>query len=718
MSSALLSGHWFRVAQLKPRLRGHVRVHRHVYRGKVGYVIHDRASGNHHRFNAAAYEVIRQFDGRHSMQAIWDTLLAKGSEETPTQDEIIRVLGQLNAADLLVLESSPDVAELLDRRTTRRQRQLIGRFLNPMSLRIPLWDPDRFLGTVAAWLRPLPAWLAWTLWAATVIPALLLAPAHWPELTRNFGERLLAADNLWVIAFAFPLLKAAHELAHGLAVKRGGGEVHETGLMFLMLYPIPYVDASGAYAFAGKGRRVWVGAAGMAVETWLAAIAFYFWLVLEPGLLRSVAYNVAVLGSVTTVLFNANPLLRYDGYFILSDLIEIPNLAARANRTWQYLVTRHLFGIRAAERPTATPAERRWLVAYAPLAFVYRLVVTLGIAWFIAQHYFLVGVILAAWALATGIVLPLGKALATVFTAPRFVARAGRVWLVLAGGIGGGVLALFVVPMPYHTRAEGVVWLPEKALLRAGADGFVSRVAAVDGQRVSAGTPVVETINPFVAAEVARQLARVEEVQARYDAAWGSRPAQAGRLAEELHREQAALDRVADQAEQLTARPTATGRLLIDRAQDLPGRFVSRGELLGYVVGPHAPIVRVVVGQEDVDRVLADTRSLDVRLAGAMGRAIPARIIRAVPKAANELPSAALGQAGGGQHVVDPRDERQVTAIDSGFEFEVELQGGGRPLLIEQLGGRAHVAFAHGAEAIGWRWLRKARRQLLSRMEV
>ena len=718
MSSALLSGHWFRVAPLRPRLRGHVRVHRHVYRGKVGYVIHDRASGHHHRFNAAAYDVIRQFDGKHSMQSIWDALLAKGSEETPTQDEIIRVLGQLNAADLLALDdASPDVAELLDRRATRRQRQLVGRFLNPMSLRIPLWDPDAFLGAVAAWLKPLPPWLAWAFWLATVIPALLLVPAHWPELTSNFGERLLAADNLWVIAVAFPLLKAAHELAHGLAVKRGGGEVHETGLMFLMLYPIPYVDASGAYAFAGKRRRAWVGAAGMVAEMWLAAIAFYFWLVLEPGLLRSIAYNVAVLGSITTLLFNANPLLRYDGYFILADLIEIPNLGAHANRYWQYLATRHLFGVRSEQPPAATPGERRWLIGYAPLAFAYRLVVTVGIAWFIAQHYFLVGVILAAWAIATGLVLPMFKALRALFTDPRFVARAGRVWCVLGGGLGAAALALFVLPMPYHTRAEGVVWLPEKALLRAGADGFISRVAAADGEHIAAGSAVVETVNPYIAAEVARQQGRVDEVQARYDAAWGDRPAEAGRLAEELHRERAALDRAVDQAAQLAARPGATGRLLIDRAQDLPGRYVHRGELLGYVVGPHAPIVRVVVAQEDVDRVLNDTRSLDVRLAGAMAQSIPARVIRAVPKAGNELPSAALGQAGGGQRVIDPRDERRVKTVETSFEFELELRAADAAA-VEQLGGRAHVAFEHASEAIGWRWLRGVRRQLLSKMEV
>jgi putative peptide zinc metalloprotease protein len=517
------------------------------------------------------------------------------------------------------------------------------------------------------------------------------------------------------MAIAFPLLKAAHELAHGFAVKRGGGEVHEMGLMFLMFYPVPYVDASGAHAFTGKARRIWVGAAGMAVEMWLAALAFYLWLLLEPGLLRSIAYNVMVLGSISTILFNANPLLRYDGYYMLADAIELPNLGQRATQYWQYLATRYLFGIRSVVPPWATAAERRWFFAYAPLAFVYRIAVTLGIAWFIAQQYFVVGVLIALWSLASGLVLPGARALRALFTDPRFLTRAPRVWGVVWGG--GAVVAvlLFVMPMPYHTRVEGVVWLPEKALMRAGGDGFVQRVLAASGAQVREGEVVVETVNPLLAAQLAEQQAKLEEVQVRLDAAWGTRPAEAGRLLEAVSRETAALTRLQEDVTRLLARPQASGQLLIDRAQDLPGQFLRKGDLIGYVVGPHAPIVKVVVAQADVERVLSDALFIDVRLAGALGHPLEGRLSRAVPKAGHELPSAALGQAGGGRNVTNPRDERQVTAIESMFEFEVSLPAQVRA---DHLGARAYVSFEHRSEPVGWRWLRFARRQLLSKMEV
>lgn len=716
VSAALLSGHWFRLAPLQPSLRGHVRIHRHVYRGSVWYVIHDRISGNHHRFNGKAYEVIRQLDGRHSMQQVWDQLVARFHDDSPTQAEIVQVLGQLNAADLLLIDATPDVAELIERRGTQRRRKLIGRFLNPMSLRFPLWDPDRFITAATTWIRPLPASLLALLWLACVLPALVLAPAHWPELTRNFSEQLLSAGNLWVMAIAFPLLKAAHELAHGFAIKRGGGEVHEMGLMFLMFYPIPYVDASGAHAFPSKARRVWVGAAGMAAEVAIAALAFYVWLLVEPGLLRSVVYNMVVLGSVTTVVFNANPLLRYDGYYILADLIEIPNLAQRATRYWQYLATRYLFGVRSEQAAFATPSERRWFFWYAPAAFAYRMFVTLGIAWFVAQQYFLFGLLLAVWSIITGVLMPVLKALKALFTDPRFVARSARVWLTLWGGVALVAALLFIVPMPYHSRAEGVVWLPDKALLRAGGDGFVHRVAAASGDSVRAGQAVVETVNPELNAQIAEQEARLDEMQGKLDAAWGSRPTEAGKLVEAVAREQATLERAQDELTQLVARPQVEGRLLIDRAQDLPGRFLRKGELIGHVVGPHAPIVRVVVTQAEVDRVRNDLKGVEVSLPGELAHPIVGSLSRSVPKAARELPSPALGVGGGGRNVVDPRDEKQMTALDHLFEFEVALPAG--TTAAEHLGRRAYVSFEHTPEAIGWRWLRFARRQLLSKMEV
>lgn len=714
-TQALLSTNWYRVGGLRPRLRGHVRIHRHAYRGQVWYVMEDRVAGKYHRFNPASYRVISLMDGKRDMAAIWGRLTDELADDTPSQEEVIRLLGQLHGSDLIQCDVDPDVAELFERGSKEKRRKFMGRFMNPISLRFPLWDPDRTLVRMLAWLRPLAGGWGMALWLLVVLPALALVPLHWPDLTRNFNEQLLAVDNLLIMAVVFPLVKAAHELGHGLATRARGGEVHEMGIMLLVFFPIPYVEASSSSAFVKKSDRMLVGAAGMLSELFIAALAFYLWLLLEPGLLRSLTYNAIVLASVTTVLFNANPLLRYDGYYVFADWLEIPNLATRANRHWQHLAEKHLFGVTQSEPPPATAGERRWFIAYAPLALAYRLFVLFGISVFIAQQYFFVGVLLALWGLSASLGVPIYKGIAAVMTGPQFAARAVRVRTVMGVLVLGLLLFLFVVPLPRHTEAEGVVWLPEQAILRAGASGFIQDVPARAGQSVTAGQVVAHSQDPALVSSLAAQQARLEEARARFEAAWGVRPAQAGQLEEDMRREQAGVDRLLDEAAQLTLRAQAGGTLLIDQPDDLPGRFVKKGDVIGYVIGQYTPLVRVVVQQSQVDLVRLATRAVDIRLPQDVATIHSARLVREVPKAGRDLPSPALGQSGGGLIAMDPSDEKGTKALESLFEFELALPDTVRA---DYLGSRVFVRFEHPREPVGVRLWQGLRRLFLSQFHV
>src|SRR5689334_4820421 len=344
MSAPLLSNAWYRVAALKPRLRPHARLYRHRYRGEVWYLLQDPASGRVHRFTPAARTLIAAMDGRRTVEEIWELANRRLGERSPTQDQLIQLLGQLHGADLLLSDVSPDVAELFSRGERDMKARRRAAYGNPMAVRLPLWDPNGFLDRARSWLDRL--WSGWgaALWLAVVLPALLLVPPHWPELTHNFSDRVLALDNLVVLYLLFPFIKAFHELGHASATKAGGGEVHDLGLILLVLMPVPYVEASAASAFSSKWRRATVGAAGMAAELFLAALAFYLWLAVEPGMIRAALFNLMLIAGVSTVIFNGNPLLRYDAYYILCDLIEMPNLSARALRYWAYLAERYALG--------------------------------------------------------------------------------------------------------------------------------------------------------------------------------------------------------------------------------------------------------------------------------------------------------------------------------------------------------------------------------------
>lgn len=715
MSVALLSDQWHRIAHLRPRLVPQVRIHRHVVRGVVWHVLEDRTATRHHRLNEVAYRVVRLLDGRLSLADIWQRLTRDLSDHTPTQDEILHLVGQLNAQDLLVVDASPDAAEILSRHDKQRKQKWRQNIGNPLSIKLPLWDPDTFLHRLRRRLDHLPSAVRGLVWLMTVGAALVMVPSHWPDLTQNFGERLLAAHNLLIVAVVFPLLKFVHEVAHGLAVVRRGGEVHEMGVMLLVLYPTPYVDASSANAFPSRIDRMHVAAAGMMAELWIAAVAFLLWMSIEPGFLRSVLYNIVVVGSVTSVMFNANPLLRLDGYYMLTDALGVPNLAQRANSFWQFLISRFALGARSEKAPPSSRYEQISFTLYAPLALAYRLLITLGIAWFVAQQYFVIGVLLAVWAVASGLLWPLAKGWMALHTAPRFAARPLRAWGAVLGLLALVFTALWVVPLPRHTRAQGIVWLPEEALLRAKSDGFVVSTAVRDGDRVQPGDVAVIMRNAELTAKVNEQQSKLEAAQAKLDSAMVDQPAAAARYQEEAHAEQAALDRMTADVSDLMLRAQVNGTVRLDRAQDLPGRFVRRGDMVGHVIGARVPLVRVALPQSDSELDPATLRSIAIRVVDHPDRVIAGRWLRSTPKAGHELPSAALGTAGGGKEAVDPKDEHGTTALGTVFQFEVEALGVNS---LGHLGSRAYVAFEHAPEPIGWRWWRQVRRLFLSRLAV
>lgn len=190
------------------------------------------------------------------------------------------------------------------------------------------------------------------------------------------------------------------------------------GLMFLVFAPVPYIEASSTSAFPSKYRRAIVAAAGMMVELFLASLALYVWLLVQPGIVRAVAFNVMVISGISTLIINGNPLLRYDGYFILSDLIEMPNLAQRGTTYWTWLLDRYAFRAEDATPPDESPAERRWLLAYSPLAWAYRTLVTVSIIMLVADKFFFIGILIALWAAFSLIGMPLYKGWKHLYTSP------------------------------------------------------------------------------------------------------------------------------------------------------------------------------------------------------------------------------------------------------------------------------------------------------------
>jgi putative peptide zinc metalloprotease protein len=715
MSEPFFNPSWYRVARLKPRLRGHARIHRHEYRGETWYVLQDQAKGRYYRFTPVAYHLIGRMDGARTVQELWEDATARFGDDAPTQGDVVQLLGQLHSADVLLCDVPPDTAELLRRSARIERAKWTANLRSPLAIRFPLLDPDAFLNRTVSLVRPLFGAAGALLWLATVGTAAALAGMHWSELTEGLADRVLSAGNLFILWLVYPLVKTLHEFGHAYAIKVRGGEVHEMGIMLLVLMPVPYVDASAASEFRSRRHRVVVGAAGILVELFLAALATFAWTGLEPGAARSVVYNVMLIGGVSTLLFNGNPLLRYDGYYMLSDLLDIPNLGQRGLAYVGYLGRRHLLRIRGATPPYAGPGERLWFVVYTVLSFVYRAFVYVAIALFIAGKFFVIGILLALWAVFNMAVAPLAKGAWFLLTSPQLrESRAAALTLTGAAALGLGLL-LTAVPVPSRTRAEGVVWVPEEALVRARADGFITRIVRTPGSRVTRGDLLVECRDPLLVAGARVWRARLEELESRYDAAVPHSAVDAEIIRKDIEAARSNLARAEEKLADLAIRSPADGLFVIPDAADLPDRHVRQGTLLGYVLDIERPTVRVVVPQPAVDLVRQRARGVEVRFAERLAETRPAAVRREVPGAAERLPSTILGSAGGGEIAIDPFDPRADRALQTLFQFDLEVAGPVEPIFV---GGRVHVLFDHGPEPIAAQVYRGVRQMFLKRFNV
>jgi putative peptide zinc metalloprotease protein len=660
--------------------------------------------------------IVGGMDGTRTIDEIWRDAARRLGEEAPSQDELIGLLAQLHAADLLQTEVTPDSAELLDRATKAGRAQWMGNILNPLALRMRFWHPDKFFDRTLPVVRWLFDWRGCVLWIIVVAPAIILLIQHWPALSENASDRILAADNILPIALSFVVLKAFHELGHGYAVKAFGGAVYEIGIMFLVFAPMPYVDASAASEFRSKWQRALVGAAGMIVEVFLAALALYVWLAVEQGLVRALAYNVIVVAGISTLLFNGNPLLRYDGYYILSDLLEIPNLAQRATRYWGHIINRYVFRTQGLPGFEAGNGERIWLCIYAPASFFYRIVVLLSISAFIASEYLIVGVAIAIWGLFTGVALPVVRAIRQVFTTPHLSENRSRAVITTFSAITVAMIGLFWIPAPLYTTTEGVVWLPDSAYVRARTNGFVRRLLVEPGQLVSVGAPLIESEEPTLNAELELLRARVAELEAQLNSErFTNRPKfEITRI--ELQNAQAELATQMQRAERLIATSAAEGTFAVSKPQDLPGRFVREGQQIGYVLPSGSRIVRATIRQDDIDLVRHHLRHATIKLSERIEETFSARIIREVPGGRQDLPSKALGGIGGGAIAVDPRDPQGTKTFERVFQVDIELPSDAPQA--QAFGGRAYVRFDHDWEPIGQQVWRRVRQLLLSRLQT
>jgi putative peptide zinc metalloprotease protein len=582
-TAGVFSESWYRVADRHAALRPHIDIHRQFYRGDIWHVIQDPINNQFFRLRPAAYDFVARLRLDRTIAATWEECHQANPTEAPGQEDVIRLLGQLYNANLLHSDIAGDSAKLFERYRQRRQRELRSRLASIMSVRIPLFDPDallkRLLPVAKVVLGPLGA----LVWFAVVGLAIKVGLEHATELGQA-SQGVFAPDNLLLLYAGFVVIKAIHEFGHAFMCRRFGGEVHTMGIMFVIFTPMPYVDATSSLAFRSRWRRILVGAGGMIPELFVAAIMMLVWANIGDGTLRSLAYNMMFVASVSTLLFNANPLMRFDGYYIFSDLVDLPNLYVRAGKQVTYLIERHAFGSKNAETPAHDRREAWWLTLYGIAGPIYRAWVFALILFFLAGHYLILGVLMAAIGLVTWLVVPIVRLFVYLATSPRLARCRSRAIAVCSGAAAGLFVLLGVVPFPNDFRAPGILEAVQYSIVANETFGRIDELPTEPGAHVKAGQPLVRLSDPQLEFELDAARAELAETRAMELKALDRGSADLMPIRSRIEALSKRLYRLEQRQQQLTVQARHEGKWAASDLRHASGAWLPRGTPLGYLI--------------------------------------------------------------------------------------------------------------------------------------
>jgi putative peptide zinc metalloprotease protein len=709
---------WYRVEGLHPRLRTTVQISRQHFRGQPWHVVQDHTNNAFFRLAEPAYRFVGMLDGRRSVADAWKLVNEQLGDDAPTQGEAIQLLGQLYTANLLQAEVPADAHTLFARYKKRRNREVSSYLMNIMFARVPIVDPDAFLERwikLLGWIFAPAGFVVWMILLCLGIYAIAQLP-EWPSRLMKSAGNVLDPENLIWLYVAFAVIKACHEMGHAISCKKfgrqsgTGGEVHIIGIMLLVFTPVPYVDASSSWALTNKWHRAIVGAAGMWVELGIASVAARVWANSnESGgyaWVHAFAYNVMFVASFSTVVFNANPLLRYDGYYILSDLLEIPNLAQRANDYIYYLVKRYVWNVRFARNPAYSTAEQGWLFWYAIASFLMRTLVSFSIMFYLASvlngALIVLATAMAIAGIVTWVLVPVGKFvhyLATSGELSRVRTRAVATTLLFAGAL---FVAVGVIRVPHRVRAQGVIEPAEMQELFAGMDGFVQTVPTLESHSmaqtstqpgdilampmVKKGALLVGEESPQLAAQKASLVAvRVEKMVERNVAAQNKDLGKAKLLDDQIDSLDEQIGQLDDQINDLQLKSPITGVFVAPEMESKQYAYLKRGDRVGLVADLHHLIVRAAATNELGGPLENEaSRRVEIRVNGRPDILLTGTITRAVPSGTNELPSPALGYQVGGEFNTAPDDRNGTKTVENFFEIRIDaltLEKGPAPMM-------------------------------------
>ena len=585
-----------------PLLRRELAATEQVYDGQPYWVIKDPISLRYYRFNREEYFIINQLRRGVTIKELKEAHRGEFRTHRLTNDEVGKFVGNLISKNLVMM-NHPHRDELLYQAGKKKWRaKFTGQLTNLMFFKIPLFDPDRLLARMVEPIRFLWTRTFFMIYVLGLMLALTLILRRWNDFSGMFSSHFFTIYNMPILIVVVWLIKGLHEFGHGLTCKNYGGEVHEMGWLFLVFMPFFYCNVTDSWTFRVKSQRILVTAGGIMTELIFASVAAVIWYFTDPpGFLHTLTFNIVVACSLSTILFNANPLLRFDGYYILMDLIEVPNLRQRANNFVKRFLVRNILGGRSGQEAeehrfrfvfplyAVSAYVYRWFILFAILFMVYGMFDRLRLVW--------LGRLVVTFSILTMLVYPTLKGAAGIVRYSRTGGVSNVRLMILLAVLLLAVGAVLFYPAQQHVTLNFILEPSRMQWLRSDVDGqfawsaegidadgeIAMRPIACEGALIGEGVDdeiIARLENPQLRLSVTRVTAEMKQLNIRMaQARTQGRSSEAEQCREMLAERQGELRRLNEQIANLSVRAPFVGRVLSRdmELKELADRYVPRG---------------------------------------------------------------------------------------------------------------------------------------------
>lgn len=563
--------------ELPLRTRPDLRIERIGYQGTGYWIVKDPVALRYYRLTREQHQVLDSMREPNTLEKIHEDLQRENPSIPVKLSDVQNLLADLHEKNLLYTTRLGQGRPLLDLHKKNTRKEILQTMQNFLFLKLPGWDPEWTLYAIYPFFK----WM-YSTWAVMMVvtlatAALLLVGVQFEEFQSKLPEfqQFFGWPNLLYMYLVIAGAKVIHEFGHGLTCKHFGGECHKIGMMLLVFSPTLYCDVSDSWMMKNKWHRIWIGGAGAYIEVFLSSLAVFGWWFSQPGMFNYLCLNLFFVTTVSTVIFNLNPLIRFDGYYMLSDYLEIPNLKQKADKALMKAFAWYCLGIHMPDDPFAPDRNRHWFILYAVASWIYKWVLVLSIALFLytwMKPYGLQNLAVSLTAMSLGtMIYGLGKSLYQILSMQRNEPMS-KLKIAFSTLVFAGLIAcLMMIPVPWWIHSSFTLEPYQVQHVYSISPGELQEVKVQPGTEVEAGDVLVLLKNEELDDQQRKIQTELETSQAMRKTAVALNDPDELRMSDErISSLTDQLNQINDQIQHLTIRAPISGKVIAAESKPEP----------------------------------------------------------------------------------------------------------------------------------------------------